>query len=67
MATQADVDAIDAAIANPNARVRQADREVQSRPIDELLKARAVEANSVAAATGRTVTRQLRVRSSDGW
>lgn len=67
MATQSDLDAIDAAIANPNARVRYENREIDSRSIDDLLKARALEANSVANATGKTIIRQLRVRSCDGW
>jgi hypothetical protein len=55
--TQTQLDALDAAIARGVLTVRYADREVTYQSIDAMLKARAVMAQSIAAAAGTSSTR----------
>ena len=65
--TQADLDKIDAAIANPTEEVRQADRMSRKRPIKDELLARNLAAGQVAQTSGQPITRQLRIISNSGW
>lgn len=65
--SQADIDALDAAIKTGVTSVRFQDREVTYRSMNDLLKARAFASTQVAAATGQIPTRQLRVYSDKGW
>lgn len=51
--SQADVDALDKAIASGTLSVQYGDRRVQYRSMDELLQARQHVANQIAASTGR--------------
>jgi hypothetical protein len=50
--TQADIDAVDRAIATGELRVRYADREVQYRTIDDLIKARSLMLGSATTTPG---------------
>lgn len=65
--TQADLDRIDAAIANPTEETRHADRMSRKRPIQDELLARNLAAAQVAQTSGQKVTRQLRIISDSGW
>jgi hypothetical protein len=66
--TQADVDALDAAIKNGAVHVRFSDgKEVTYRSMSDLLKARALAAVEVSAANGTIMTRQLRVYTDKGF
>lgn len=51
--SQADLDALDKAIAGSTLEVQYADRRVKYRSMDELLQARQHVANQLAAASGR--------------
>lgn len=51
--TQADLDALDAAIASSQLEVQYADRRVKYRSMGELLQARQHVASQIATATGR--------------
>ncbi len=65
--SQADIDALDAAIKSGTNRVRYADREVVYQSIDSLLKARALAVSEVNAANGTIIKRQLRVFTDKGF
>lgn len=65
--TQADLDAIDQAIASGVLRVQFADRSVTYQSIADLLQARSIMAAQIAAANGTPVNRQYRVWTRSGW
>jgi hypothetical protein len=72
--TQADLDALDAAIKSGTRQVRFADREVTYMSMDDLLKARSLAAaiisspnQGVAAATQQPLNRQRRMYTSKGF
>lgn len=65
--TQADLDKIDAAIANPNEETRHGDKMTRKRSIQDEILARNLVAGQVASAGGQKIVRQLRVVSDQGW
>lgn len=64
---QSDLDKIDAAIANTNEEVHQADRMVRKRTIQEEILARNIVAGEIAKTSGVKIVRHLRVVSDQGW
>jgi hypothetical protein len=65
--TEDDVSATNAQLKGP-ARIRFADgREVQNRPVDELLKLRAIEQAEAGPPSGTRRTRQIRLYSDKGF
>lgn len=65
--TQADLDRIKRAIARGETEVRQGDRMVQFRSVDDLLKVqRAIEDEIAAAAGGQTRSRSSLIRARKG-
>lgn len=65
--SQSDADKIDAELTNPKEEVRHGDKSMRSRSVEELLAAKNVVDSEVAKATGRPITRQLRIISNSGW
>ena len=66
--TQTDLDAIEAAIASGELNVQYSDKAVRYRSIEELLLARDIIKQAIAAASGSTVApRQSRVVTKKGW
>jgi len=64
--TQADIDKLKAAIATGALRVRYADRDVMYRSLAEMRQTLAMMEEEVAAAAGRTRTRQVRFMTGRG-
>lgn len=64
--TQADLDALDRAIASSQLEVQYADRRVKFRSMDELLKARAHVAAQIASSTGRGSFRRMTFQTLRG-
>lgn len=64
--TSADLTAIETAIASGELSVQYADRRVQYRSVDELLRARETIAKAIDSASGRRRPRQFRVNVSKG-
>lgn len=62
----ADLAAVEAAIASGELTVQFADRKVQYRDMDELMKARAMISKSINDAAGKRRPRQFRVNVSKG-
>jgi hypothetical protein len=63
--TQTDIDTLEQAAASGEKRVRFADREVEYRSIDELLRALALARSEVQSTAG-TRTRQIHFSTSKG-
>lgn len=63
---QADIDKLSAAIGTGALRVRFADRDVTYRSLAEMIGAKAMLEQELAAAQGATRTRQLRFNTSKG-
>lgn len=64
--TQADLDAIDSAIASGELEVSQNDSRVKYRSINELKAARSLVASKLANSVGKRPTRQYRVNVGKG-
>lgn len=64
--TQADLDALDRAIASSTLEVQFADRRVKYRSMDELIKARGHVASQVSTAAGRGGFRRMTFQTLRG-
>ncbi len=62
-ATQADIDTLTEAIVTPDKAVRDRDQSVESRSLEEQLRARKIATEELAAASG-TVRRRIRYRGA---
>ena len=66
--TQADIDALDMAIKSGTRRVRFSDREVEYQSMSDLLTARNLASQEVAASTQQPpIVRQHRIYTDKGW
>lgn len=65
--SQSDLDKINKELTNPKEEMRHGDKSMRSRPVKDLLTAKADVAGELAKASGQVVTRQLRIISDSGW